>query len=194
MLDDPALVGLYKSAKERYREGQYAEALELYDRLADLVPGDGRVAHLVGCLHRWGAGTRRDPAKAEQWWERAARAGHNYALLSLSILCRETGRFDEAQQWVEEATTRGYAPGIFYLGHSWEFGYLGGVDRTRAVEFDERAAARGYCRASWRLAAISLKGGRGIWRIPGGLVGYITAPLQMCIVLWRNPYDERVIW
>jgi len=133
--------------------------------------------YTVLILHRWGFGARRGLAQAEQWWEHAARAGYNYALLSLSVLCRETGRLDEARQWLEEATTRGYPPGIFYLGHSWEFGYLGAVDRTRAVEFYERAAAKGYWRASWRLAAISLKGGRGIWRIPGGLVGYVTARL-----------------
>ena len=191
---DPALVALYNEAKEQYRARRYTEALALYERLAGLAPSDGRVAHFVGLLHWWKVKTRGDATKAEQWFQRAALAGDNYAFLSLSTVCRETGRPDKAREWLREAADKGYAPAIFYLGHGWEFGYWGAVDRTLALQCYERASAKGYCRADWRIGAILLRGGRGIWRIPVGLFKYVMAPLKMYVLLWRDPYDERVIW
>lgn len=194
VVNDHALVTLYTEAKALLRAGQYAGALKLYERLAGLVPSDARVPHLLGLLHWWGAGTPRDPVQAERWLERAARSGDNYAYLSLSKVCRETGRPDEGRRWLEEAADKDYTPAVFFLGHGWEFGYWGTVDRVRAFEYYERAAAEGYCRAGWREGALLLRGRRGIWRIPMGLFKYVTAPLRMCGLLWRDPYDERVIW
>lgn len=159
-----------------------------------MVPSDSRVSSLVGCLHWWGAGTQRDAIQAERWLERAARMGDNYAYLSLSKVCRETARPDQARQWLEEATRRGYPPAAFFLGHGWEFGYWGNVDLEKALESYELAAAKGYCRASWRIGAILLRGERGIWRIPIGLLKYVAAPFRMYLLLWRDPYDERVVW
>ena len=193
-LRDPELVRLYAEAKNRYRAGEHAAALELYERLSDRVPFDGRVSHFVGSLHLWGVGARRDTDQAEQWFQRAVVGGDNYAFLSLYKLCYETGRSEKARQWLEQAANAGYAPAMFFLGHGWEFGHWGAVDQTRGLKLYERAAEHGYYRADWRIGAIFLKGGCGLWRIPLGALKYMWAPLKMARVLWRDPYDERVIW
>jgi TPR repeat protein len=191
---DPTLGMLYREGREHYRAGRYIEALESYERLAGLAPADARVAHFVGILYWWAPGTRRNPEKAYQWLERAARAGDRYAFLSLSKICRESGRPDEARQWLQEVADAGYPPALFFLGHGWEFGYWGTVDRSRALEYYERAASKGYCRADWRIGALLARGERGFWQIPVGLFKYVRAPLKMSVLLWRDPYDERVIW
>ena len=193
-LRDPELVRLYAEAKNRYLAGEHAAALELYERLADRVPFDGPVSHFVGSLHLWGVGARRDTDQAEQWFQRAVVGGDNYAFLSLYKLCHETGRPEKARQWLEQAANAGYAPAMFFLGHGWEFGHWGAVDQTRALKWYERAAEHGYYRADWRIGAIFLKGACGLWRIPLGALKYMWAPLKMARVLWRDPYDERVIW
>jgi len=191
---DPELVRLYADAKDRYRAGEHGAALELYKQLADRVPFDGRVSHFAGLLHLWGVGTPQDADQAEQWFRRAVAGGDQYAFISLYKLCVAAGRPEKARQWLEQAANAGYAPAMFFLGHGWEFGHWGTVDQTRALAWYARAAERSYYRADWRIGAIFLKGGGGLWRIPLGALKYIWAPLRMARVLWRDAYDERVVW
>jgi len=193
-LTDQAVVGLYTEAGNLYRSRKFGEALSLYERLADLVPSDPQIAHLIGMLYWWGAEMPRDVPQAEQWFERAMSGGDNYAYLSLSKMYRETGRLEQSRRCLETAAAKGYPPALFFLGHGWEFGYWGAIDRIRAFAYYEAAAERGYARASWRIGAMLLAGHRGVWGIPLGLCKYVTAPMRMSILLYRDPYDERVIW
>ena len=191
---DQVLIGLYTDAGNLYRSRKFGKALSLYKRLADLAPSDPHIPHLIGMLYWWGAEMPRDVPQAEQWLERAASGGDNYACLSLSKVYRDTGRLDQSLQWLETLATKSYPPALFALGHGWEFGYWGAIDRVRALVYYERAAARGYAQANWRIGAMLLAGRRGAWRIPLGLFKYVSAFVRVSILLYRDPYDERVIW
>lgn len=192
--EDPGIVALYSDAKRMYREGRYPEAFGLYRRLVDLVPSDARLACWMGLLHLWGAGPPEDSVEAERWLGRAARMGDSYANLTVAKVCRDTGRLEVARQWLEEAAARGYPPAIFSIGHGWEFGYWGAVNVPRALEYYARAAAKGYARAEQRGGAILLRGRASIWRAPLGLFRYLTGTVKLVGLLWRDPYDERVVW
>jgi TPR repeat protein len=191
---DPTLQQLYVEAKRLREGGRLGEAIKVYEQVATLNPSDGRVSILLGNLYWWGTGTAPDAAQGERWLERAARSGEHRAYLSLAAICRVQGRLDEERAWLEEGAARGYAPATYYVGSAWEFGRWGRVDRSKALEYYRRADAKGHCRATSRIGVSWLRGEGGAWRIPLGLFVYLAASVRLCILLCRDPYDERVAW
>jgi TPR repeat protein len=191
---DPKIAQLYAQARELHDAGRFQEALRVYEQLASINPSDGRVSLLIGNLYWWGTGTAPDHVQGERWLERAARSGEHRAYLSLAAICASQGLPDSERAWLEEAAAKGYAPALYYLGSAWEFGRWGRIDRARAVEQYERAAAKGYRHAAMRLGVSLMRGERGLLRMPLGMLRYAASFVQMVVLLYRDPSDERVMW
>ncbi len=69
------------------RRGQFADAIELLNPLAEHGDADARYA--LGVLYYMGSGTPRDYAKALHWFEGAALSGHRRAQRSLGSMFRQ---------------------------------------------------------------------------------------------------------
>lgn len=191
---DPVIAQLYVQARGLHNAGRFREALGVYEQLASMNPSDGRVSILIGNLYWWGTGTTPDPVQGERWLERAARSGEHRAYLSLAAICASQGRRVGERAWLEEAAAKGYAPALYYVGSAWEFGRWGRVDRAKALEYYEHAAVKGYRHAALRIGVSLLRGDRGLLRIPLGLFIYAASFVRLVVLLYRDPYDERVMW
>ncbi len=116
----------YELAERLLRADRFAEALAIYQHLAETDP--------------------KNPVKAEEWTTKAAEAGSPAAQLHLAGRLSRQSRFQEARSWLECASSNGYAPAIYYLGRMYELGIgMPNKDVERAYEYFEKAAARKDC-------------------------------------------------
>ena len=91
---------------------------------------------------------------AEQWYERAARQGHEEAQANYGLLLFQNGRRREAMPWIERAAGRGDPRAQYVLGTALFNGDLVGQDLPRAYALMSRAAAAGLPPAVSQLAAM----------------------------------------
>lgn len=165
-------VGLGSDEIERtklyFENRNYKDALTLYLRLAETEWGK-RYYDRIGWMYEFGMGVEKDIQKAEYWYERSAKADCAAGYYSLASMRFRAGRTDEVLVLMEQAGARGYAPALFHLGQMHRFGKGVPVDRVRAYEYFEKAAAQGHLFAQRAIAQRLIRGDRGVWRIPIGL-------------------------
>ena len=103
--DDAAL----EEAIAVYQSRDYAAALSRLDVLA--AAGEPRAQTILGLMHESGEGVPPDPARAAEWYRRAAEQGYDPAQYALANLYR-AGRGvpkdeEEAAYWYRAAAERG---------------------------------------------------------------------------------------
>ena len=90
---------------------------------------------------------------AEQWYERAARQGHEEAQGALGLILFQNGRRREAMPWIERAANRGDPRAQYVLGTALFNGDLVARDGAARLCADEPRRRRAACRPrfpSWR--------------------------------------------
>lgn len=148
--------------------GRYEEALSIYLALADTRWG--RAIYLrIGWMYDLGRGTEKDLRQAEYWYQRAANAGIPAGYYCLAVMRYREGRHDEMRGLMERAAEQGYLPALFDLGQLYMFGIGVPIDRIKAYEYYEQAAAQGHLFAQRAIAQKFIRGERGLWCIPKGL-------------------------
>ena len=151
----------YQNAKEilsvyENTEEEKAEQVQILEKLWDA--GFTVAAHQLGKCWRDGMGVLPDDKKAEQWFHRAAEAGHDFSQYALGKLLQSQKRMEEAVSWYEKAAAQGNSYAAYRLGKL----YLEGTDvpknTDKAVEHLTDAAREGNQYAQYTLGKLYLTG------------------------------------
>lgn len=132
----------YEAGKRAYLAGDYAEALRIWQPLAD---GGNKFAQFsLGSLYFEGTGVEKDLPTSAKWFRLAADQGYAPAQFNLGNAYKSGNGVEqndlEATEWWRKAAEQDFAPAQFNLGTQYYFG--------RGVEKDEETAIRWYRRAA----------------------------------------------
>jgi TPR repeat protein len=138
-------MGLVKSDKK---------AAKIWKRAVEL--GYTHAMVFLGLMYQGGSGVKLDKKKAERLYRAAADRGYAYGQTNLGLLLYSEEKFEEAFRYFALAADQGHAHAENSLGICYEVGLGTGteVDLGKARYWFERAAAKGYERATWNLARL----------------------------------------
>jgi TPR repeat protein len=171
----------------------YEEALAVYLRLAQTQWGQKNYCR-IGWMYELGRGTEKDLRQAEYWYERAAKAGIPAGYYYLAGMRYREGRHDEMRRLMEHAAEQGYLPAMFELGRAYRFGIGGPIDRIKAYEYYERAAAQGHLFAQRAIAEKFIRGEHGLWGIPKGCFMVAKLAWKGFKLKLKDPSNDRLRW
>jgi cell division septation protein DedD len=135
-----------------WQAGDYALAIGNWRPLADR--GDPDAQYDIAQAYFLGRGVPQNSNLAEQWYERAARQGHEEAQANYGLLLFQNGRRREAMPWIEQAANRGDPRAQYIYGTVLYNGDLAPADLPRAYAMMSRAAEAGLPPAISQLAAM----------------------------------------
>jgi len=135
-----------------WQAGDYALAIGNWRPLADR--GDADAQYNIAQAYFLGRGVPQNSNLAEQWYERAARQGHEEAQANYGLLLFQNGRRREAMPWIEQAANRGDPRAQYVYGTALYNGDLVPADLPRAYAMMTRAAAAGLPPAVSQLRAM----------------------------------------
>ena len=135
-----------------WQAGDFALAIGNWRPLADR--GDADAQYNLAQAYFLGRGVPQNSNLAEQWYERAARQGHEEAQANYGLLLFQNGRRQEAMPWIQQAATRGDPRAQYVFGTALYNGDLVAADLARAYAMMSRAAAAGLPAAVSQLAAM----------------------------------------
>jgi TPR repeat protein len=125
--------------------GRGRDAMGYFRQAADA--GDPEGLNGLGVIAYWGLGEPRDRAKATEYMLQAAKAGAAPAMVDLGLRYRDGGSVEkspeQAREWFERATAKGYSRGYTNLAWMLWRGLGGEVDMVRAEQLLKEAAAAG---------------------------------------------------
>src|SRR5687768_9149363 len=146
----PASAQSVESGITAWQAGDYSAAVAAWRPLADR--GDQDAQFNLGHAYRLGRGVPRNMNLAEQWYERAARAGHVEAQAMYGLILFQNNRRQEAMPYVQRAAERGDARAQYVYGTALFNGDVVARDWPRAWAFMTRAAGQGLPYAQSQLA------------------------------------------
>jgi len=141
-----------RAGVEAWQAGNFAVAIGNWRPLADR--GDADAQYNIAQAYFLGRGVPQNSNLAEQWYERAARQGHEEAQANYGLLLFQNGRRREAMPWIEQAANRGDPRAQYVFGTALYNGDLVPVDMARAYAMMSRAASAGLPPAISQLAAM----------------------------------------
>jgi|GEM_PF-3931120 len=139
-----------RAGVEAWQAGNYDEAIRMWRPLADR--GDADAQYNIAQAYFLGRGVPQNMTLAEQWYERAARQGHEEAQANYGLLLFQNGRRREAIQWIERAAGRGDPRAQYVLGTALFNGDLIAKDLPRAYALMTRASQQNLPPAVTQLA------------------------------------------
>lgn len=139
-----------KSGIEAWRKGDHGRAIEIWLQAAE--KGDADAAFNLGQAFRLGRGVAADSGQAKHWFERAAKAGHLDAQVSLGLLMFDSGSRREGLSWLSRAAERGEARALLVVGTALFNGDDVPQDPVKGYAYVSRAAAQGLAPAKTTLA------------------------------------------
>ncbi|WP_162806281.1 SPOR domain-containing protein [Sphingosinicella terrae] len=145
----PAAAQDVEAGVRAWQAERYDEAVRNWRPLADR--GDADAQFNLGHAYRLGRGVPRNMNLAEQWYERAARAGHVEAQAMYGLILFQNGRRREAMPYVERAALAGDARAQYVYGTALFNGDVIERDWPRAHAFLTLAAGQGLPYASSQL-------------------------------------------
>ena len=139
-----------RSGVEAWQAGNYDVAIRTWRPLADR--GDADAQYNIAQAYFLGRGVPQNMTLAEQWYERAARQGHEEAQANYGLLLFQNGRRREAMQWIERSAERGDPRAQYVFGTALFNGDLIPQDLPRAYALMSRAAQQNLPPAVTQLA------------------------------------------
>ena len=139
-----------RSGIEAWQQGNPAKAVAIWRALAD--KGDHDAAFNLGQAYRLGRGVAADSGEAKKWFEKAARAGHLDAQVSLGLLLFDIGDRATALMWLKRAADRGEPRALLVTGTALFNGDGMKRDPVLGYAYVSRAAAQGLAPAKATLA------------------------------------------
>lgn len=151
-LASPAAAQNAQAGITAWQAGDHEAAVRIWRPLAER--GDPDAMFNLGHAYRAGRGVPQDMRMAEQFYGRAARAGHEEAVSIYGLLLFQNGRREEAMPWVRRAAEAGDPRAQYVLGTAMFNGDVVEQDRVRAYALMSRAAAQGLPPARTQLEEI----------------------------------------
>lgn len=142
-----------RAGVDAWQAGNYEEAVRQWRPLADR--GDADAQYNLGQAYKLGRGVPLNMNLAEQWYERAARQGHEQASANLGLILFQNGRRREAMPYIERAAAGGDPRAQYVLGTALFNGDVVARDWPRAYALMSRAAAEGLPPAVQQLQAMA---------------------------------------
>lgn len=140
-----------KAGVEAWSNGDYKTAVA--DWRGPAASGDADAEFNMGQAYKLGRGVSADPARALDWYRKAALQGHFQAEDNYGLLLFQGGRLAEAVPWLEKSAMRGEPRAELVLG-TMLFNGDGGQakDWPRAYALMTRASDAGLPQATQTLA------------------------------------------
>lgn len=154
----PAVQGQnYQAGKQAYLDKDYQRAYEILKPLAEV--GDSEAQVTLGLMYDYGHGVDRDPARAIEWYTKAAQQGVPLVQHDLGVKYFQGQEgveqdYEQAAYWWEQAANAGLADSQFNLGLMYYRGLGMEQDYGKAAELFERAADQGHANAQYSLAVM----------------------------------------
>ncbi len=139
-----------RSGIAAWQNGEHDKAVAIWRAMADR--GDQDAAFNLGQAYRLGKGVAADSGEAKKWFERAARAGHLDAQVSLGLLLFDSGDRATALDWLKRAADRGEPRALLVTGTALFNGDGMKRDPVLGYAHVSRAAAQGLAPAKATLA------------------------------------------
>lgn len=139
-----------RSGIEAWQNGEHGRAVAIWRALAQRDDLDA--AFNLGQAYRLGRGVPADSGEAKKWFERAARAGHLDAQVSLGLLLFDSGDRAAALVWLKRAADRGEPRALLVTGTALFNGDGMKPDPILGYAYVSRAAAQGLAAAKATLA------------------------------------------
>lgn len=137
------------------RVEQAPDAARLRDLRQRAASGDADALFRLGEAYREGRGVAADIRAAEDFYRRAADAGHELAADEYGLLLFRTGRPHDAMPWIVKSAERGDARAQYVYGTALFNGDYVGKDWVKAYAMMSRAAASGIDAARNSLAQMN---------------------------------------
>jgi cell division septation protein DedD len=141
----PAPAQSVRAGIEAWQKGEHEAAVAAWTPLA--TRGDADAAFNLGQAYRLGKGVPLDLARAQQYFEAAARKGHVDAATTLGILMFQNGNRTGAMRWLKQAADAGDARAMLLYGTALFNGDGTARDSVKAYALVSRAAAQGLVAA-----------------------------------------------
>jgi uncharacterized protein len=171
-------------AEAAFRAKNYPEAFNEYARLAEAGHVESQV--MTGWMLLQGYGIRRDETAAENWFAKAASLGSPTGNFYHARYLSRLGRHEEALRHYRASSRANYLPAVFWLGYSASRGFGMSVDIELAYQHLWRAARKGHMHALREAAMLDMKGYRGTWARPLGMLEFAAAVIGGFIVAAVN--------
>jgi TPR repeat protein len=147
----------YETGKQAYLDKDYERAYEILKPLADQGNSDAQVT--LGLMYDYGHGVERDPARAIEWYTRAAEQGIPLIQHDLGVKYFQGQEgipqdYLEAAKWWEQAANAGLSDSQFNLGLMYYRGLGLEQDYAKASELFLRAAEQDHANAQYSLAVM----------------------------------------
>ena len=151
---------VYYHANELAKENRYAEALPLFQYLAD--NGNAVAQSHLGLIYEKGQGVAPNYELAAQWYQKAANqqlafAQHNLELAHSKIENAPQNP-EEAAVWFKKAAEKGDVLAQFKLGELYEKGQGLPQNYALAAQWYEKAAEKEHVMAQFNLGVLYEKG------------------------------------
>ena len=130
-----------RAGVDAWAAGNYEEAIRQWRPLADA--GDADAQFNLAQAYKLGRGVPVNNNLAEQWYERAARQGHEQAGANLGLILFQNGRRRDAMPYLQRAAERGDPRAQYVYGTALFNGDVVERDFPRAYAMMSRAAAEG---------------------------------------------------
>ncbi len=139
----------YDAGKRAYLTGDYAEALRIWQPLAD--DGNKFAQFSLGSLYFEGAGVEKSYTESSRWFQLAAEQGYAPAQFNLGNAYKHGNGVEQddgkAAEWWRKAAEQEFAPAQFNLGTQYYFGRGVPKDEETAIRWYRRAAENGHAQA-----------------------------------------------
>jgi len=140
-----------------------AAAESLQETMAKAKKGDAAAQCSLGERYASGDGTKKDPARAKTWFEKAAAQGHPGAQTNLGLMYAQGDGVKKdlarAKTWFEKAAAQGHPDAQACLGVIYFRGLGVKKDPVQAKTWFKKAADQGQNQAKEVLAEIQLSEG-----------------------------------
>jgi TPR repeat protein len=179
----------YLEARKLVDRQQYAEALPIFEKLANA--GDAHSQAFLGWMYYEGLGVGRNRETAITWFERAAKLGSKEAAFYCGKIALGTRQYDEAAKWFHISAQAAFGPALLWLGVMHARGLGRPTDLAKALTYLEQAKKAGNFLARREIALLMVHGKLGIARIPLGLVLLLNSILSGIVsAILGNRSDE----
>jgi cell division septation protein DedD len=130
-----------KAGIAAWQKADYSAAVAIWTPLA--LRGDADAQFNLGQAYRMGRGVPLNLAAAENWFEKAAAAGHLDAQTTLGLLLFQNGDQAHGLQWLRRAAEKGEPRAQLVYGTALYNGDGVGQDRLLGYAYVRRAAGQG---------------------------------------------------
>jgi uncharacterized protein len=142
--------------------------------------------------YKKGTGVDVDVVKADELYDRAAKAGSVIALYNVGLDHLDKSQFSKAEEAFKISADKGYLASVRQLGKMYAKGIGVPEDVNTGREYLERASRAGYVFAKRDLALLLLRGKFGnLARIRGGWL-FLVAIKDVFVVIFTDPSREHL--